>query len=56
MMTGDAKNTAQYIGKIVGIESIFAEVSPEDKLMKIRELQAETHIVAMVGISYECRY
>lgn len=49
MMTGDAKNTAQYIGKMVGIESIFAEVSPEDKLMKIRELQAENHIVAMVG-------
>lgn len=49
MMTGDAKNTAQYIGKMVGIESIFAEVSPEDKLMKIRELQAEKHIVAMVG-------
>jgi P-type E1-E2 ATPase len=34
---------------MVGIESIFAEVSPEDKLMKIRELQAEKHIVAMVG-------
>ncbi len=49
MMTGDAKNTAQYIGKMVGIESIFAEVSPEDKLMKIRELQAGNHIVAMVG-------
>jgi P-type E1-E2 ATPase len=49
MMTGDAKNTAQYIGKMVGIESIFAEVSPEDKLMKIRELQAQKHIVAMVG-------
>lgn len=49
MMTGDAKNTAQYIGKMVGIESIFSEVSPEDKLMKIRELQAERHIVAMVG-------
>ena len=48
-MTGDAKNTAQYIGKMVGIESIFAEVSPEDKLMKIRELQAQKHIVAMVG-------
>lgn len=49
MMTGDAKNTAQYIGKMVGIETIFAEVSPEDKLMKIRELQSENHIVAMVG-------
>ncbi|MBP7822838.1 copper-translocating P-type ATPase [Candidatus Gracilibacteria bacterium] len=49
MMTGDAKNTAHYIGKMVGIENIFAEVSPGDKLMKIRELQAEKHIVAMVG-------
>ncbi len=49
MMTGDAKNTAEYIGKLVGIEAIFAEVSPEDKLMKIRELQSENHIIAMVG-------
>jgi len=49
MMTGDAKNTAEYIAKLVGIEDVFAEVSPEDKLMKIRELQSENHIVAMVG-------
>lgn len=48
MMTGDAKNTAGYIGKIVGINEIHAEVSPEDKLMKIRELQSDNHIVAMV--------
>ncbi len=49
MMTGDAKNTAEYIGNLVGIETIFSEVSPEDKLMKIKELQSENHIVAMVG-------
>jgi len=49
MMTGDAKNTAEYISNLVGIDTIFAEVSPEDKLMKIRELQSENHIVAMVG-------
>jgi P-type E1-E2 ATPase len=49
MMTGDAKNTAEYIAKLVGIEDFFAEVSPEDKLMKIKELQSENHIVAMVG-------
>ncbi len=49
MMTGDAKNTAEYIAKLVGIGDFFAEVSPEDKLMKIRELQSENHIVAMVG-------
>lgn len=49
MMTGDAKNTAEYIAKLVGIEDFFAEVSPEDKLMKIRELQSKNYIVAMVG-------
>ncbi len=49
MMTGDAKNTAEYIASLVGIEDFFAEVSPEDKLMKIKELQSENHIVAMVG-------
>lgn len=48
MMSGDAKNTAEYIGNIAGIDTIYAQASPEDKLTKIRELQAKNHIVAMV--------
>lgn len=49
MLTGDDRNTAQHIASELGIDEVVAEVLPEDKLTKIRELQAEGHIVAMAG-------
>lgn len=49
MITGDDKNTAQYIAKQLGIDEIIAEVMPEDKLNKIKELQSYGKIVAMAG-------
>ncbi len=49
MLTGDNKNTAEYIAKLVDIDEVIAEVMPEDKLNKIKELQAEGKIVAMAG-------
>lgn len=49
MLTGDHKDTAGYIAHEVGIDEIVAEVMPEDKLKKIKELQSEGHIVAMAG-------
>ncbi len=49
MLTGDNKNTANYIANVVGIDEVFAEVSPEDKLNKIIELQKGGAIVAMTG-------
>jgi len=49
MLTGDDKNTADYIAKQVGIDEVIAGVMPEDKLNKIKELQSEGKIVAMVG-------
>ena len=49
MLTGDNKNTAEYIAKLVGIDEVIAEVMPEDKLKKIKELQVQGHIVAMAG-------
>lgn len=49
MLTGDDKNTAEAIAREVGIEEVWAEVLPEDKLRKIKELQSQGHIVAMAG-------
>lgn len=49
MLTGDDKNTAKAIAKEVAIDDVVAEVLPDDKLKKIKDLQAAGHIVAMAG-------
>ena len=49
MLTGDHKNTAEYIAREVGIDEFVAEATPEKKLEKIKELQASGKVVAMVG-------
>lgn len=49
MLTGDNKQTADYIAKEAGIDEVIAEVMPEDKLKKIQSIQNEGHIVAMAG-------
>jgi Cu+-exporting ATPase len=49
MLTGDNERTASAIAKQIGITNYFAEVLPEHKEQKVRELQAQGKRVAMVG-------
>ncbi|MEK7511228.1 MAG: heavy metal translocating P-type ATPase [Patescibacteria group bacterium] len=49
MLTGDNRQTAEAIAKEVGIDDVVAEVLPNEKLDKIKELQAKGRIVAMAG-------
>ncbi|PIR57770.1 MAG: copper-translocating P-type ATPase [Parcubacteria group bacterium CG10_big_fil_rev_8_21_14_0_10_38_31] len=49
MITGDNERTANAIAKYLSVESVFAEVLPEDKAKKIKELQDNGNKVAMVG-------
>lgn len=49
MLTGDNQKTAEAIAREVGIVRVEAEVRPEQKASKVKELQQEGKIVAMVG-------
>jgi len=49
MLTGDTPATAEAIAQAAGIEEVWAGLLPEQKLGKIRELQAQGRRVAMAG-------
>ncbi|WP_218563923.1 heavy metal translocating P-type ATPase [Marinospirillum perlucidum] len=49
MLTGDSRRTAEAVARQVGIEEVFAEVKPDQKADKVRELQQAGHRVGMVG-------
>ena len=49
MITGDSKGVADYVAKQLELDHYFAEVRPENKAAKVKELQANGAHVAMVG-------
>lgn len=49
MITGDSDEVAAYVSKQLGLDQYFAEVKPEDKAAKVKELQKNNQQVAMVG-------
>jgi Cu2+-exporting ATPase len=49
MMTGDAEGVAKSVAKELGLDEYFAQVLPDQKAAKVRELQARGLKVAMVG-------
>ncbi|ELY64200.1 copper-translocating P-type ATPase [Natronococcus jeotgali DSM 18795] len=49
MLTGDSRDVADAVANELGIDTVFAEVLPEDKDEKVQELQNQGKFVAMVG-------
>ncbi|MEP0007375.1 MAG: copper-translocating P-type ATPase [Balneola sp.] len=49
MLTGDNKQTAAYVAKELGLDDYFAEVLPNEKADKIKEVQSRGLKVAMTG-------
>jgi Cu2+-exporting ATPase len=49
MLTGDARPVAEAVAAELGIDTVFAEVLPDQKVEKVKELQSQGKRVAMVG-------
>ena len=49
MITGDNKQAAQWVASEIGLNEYFAEVLPQEKAKKVKEVQARGLIVAMTG-------
>ncbi len=49
MLTGDNAKTARAVAVSLGIDTVHAEVLPEDKYRHVQSLQQKGHVVAMAG-------
>ncbi|MEC7839058.1 MAG: copper-translocating P-type ATPase [Chlamydiota bacterium] len=49
MLTGDNKKVANWVAKEIGLDEVIAEVLPQEKSQKIKEVQKRGFTVAMTG-------
>jgi Cu+-exporting ATPase len=49
MATGDGLTTARSVAARLGIDEVYGEVKPADKLMLVEKLQRQGHVVGMAG-------
>jgi Cu2+-exporting ATPase len=49
MITGDSEEVASWVGRDLGLDDVFAQVLPEDKVHRVKDLQRGGRVVAMVG-------
>jgi len=49
MLTGDNEQVARWVADEVGLDEYFAEVLPQEKAARVREVQARGLVVAMTG-------
>lgn len=49
MLTGDNQRVAEAIARRAGVDRVHAELMPDEKVMHLKQLQAEIGVVAMVG-------
>ena len=49
MITGDAKLTGEAVGRLVGVDQVYANVLPEEKSAIVDQLKREVGMTGMVG-------
>ncbi|MGM0460459.1 MAG: HAD-IC family P-type ATPase, partial [Bacteroidota bacterium] len=49
MLTGDNRQTAEYVAGELDMDQVFAEVLPDEKADKVKEVQGQGKLVAMTG-------
>ncbi len=49
LLTGDNKQTADYFASKLGISSVMAQLLPEEKMVRVKELEQQGRVVCMIG-------
>ena len=49
ILSGDATNTVRHVGAQLGVDAVYGQQKPQDKLALLQDLQRQGAVVAMVG-------